>query len=281
MKNSIACLSLLALISSAAADPVEKSRAWTESYPVATAMPRLTVRNIWGNVRVRPGSPGAISVTIDEKRSAPTQALFEHSLESLKLDVVADANGATFHVGRQNRSWEHRDRCPGCRVDYQFEVTVPPGTRLDVGTVTDGGIDVAGVVGTISASNVNGPITVSELRDCEGLESVNGAVDLSFAMAPGQDCNIETVNGDITLVMPDGTGLDIALDLFNGRMTTEFQVDSYALPAQVEHSTDNGRHRYRIQQSAGLRLEGGGPTFSISSLNGDIRFQKNQIRRHQ
>ena len=128
----------------------------------------------------------------------------------------------------------------------------------------------------ISASNVNGPINVSEVRDCEMLESVNGKVDVSFTLAPGQDCNIETVNGDITLAIPSGSGLDVALDLFNGRMVSEFSVDPLAMPATVEHISDGDGHRYKIQQSAGLRLEGGGPKFSISSLNGDIRIQKTQ-----
>ena len=160
-------------------------------------------------------------------------------------------------------------------MDYQFEVTVPPGTQLDVSTVNDGRIDVSGISGMVSASNVNGPISVSEIGNCNDLDSVNGAVDVSFSTAPGQDCSIGTINGDIAISMPDGSGLDVALDLFNGRMTTEFEVDSYALPAQVEQSNDNGRLRYKIQQSAGLRIENGGPTFSISSLNGDIRFQKN------
>ena len=277
MKKFIARAGIIALISSTAAvaEPVAKSDTWAETFLVATATPRLVISNIWGNVRVRPGSAGEIYVTVDEHRSAPTQALFDRSLEILRLDVAADSNGLSIVVGDRNQPWERRDPCPRCRVDYQFDVVVPPGTQIDVKTVTDGRIDVVGITGTISASNVNGPISVSEIRNCEALESVNGAVDLSFSLAPGQDCNIETINGDITLNMPDGTGLDVALDLFNGRMVTEFQVDSYALPAQVEHSSNNGRHRYKIQQSAGLRLEGGGPTFSISSLNGDIRIQKN------
>lgn len=276
MKNSIACLSLFALMPSADAEPVSTSRTWTESYPVATGAPGLTIRNIWGNVRVRSGPPGTISLTVDEKRSAPTAALFERSLATLKLDVEVDADSVSVHVGDRDRGFRRHDACPGCRVDYQFDVSVPPGTRLNVGTVTDGSIDVAGIVGTVSASNVNGPVSVSDLSDCQNLESVNGGVDVEFSTAPGQDCRIETVNGDIVLSMPDGSGLNVALDLFNGQVFTEFEADSYPVPAQIERSTDNGRHRYSIQQSAGLRLEGGGPTFSIASLNGDIRFQKNR-----
>ncbi len=276
MKMRIACLCFFVMMSSAAAEPVTESRTWTESHPVNTETPKLTVRNIWGNVRVRPGSPGEISVTVHEKRSAPTRALFARSLETLKLDVDAGHDGVSIRVGDRDRRWHRHDPCERCRVDYQFDLSVPPDTQIDVGTVTDGRVDVAGIVGAVSASNVNGPIALTDLSDCLELESVNGAVDVSFATAPGQDCSIDTVNGDVTLAMPDGSGLNVALDLFNGRIYTEFQADSYAMPASVERSVDAGRQRYTVKQSAGLRLEGGGPTFSISSLNGDIRFQKNQ-----
>jgi len=275
MNTRIVCLGFFALMSSANAAPVSETRTWTESFPVTSEAPQLTIKNIWGNVNVRPGSPGTISVVIDEKRSAPSQALFERSLETFRLDIETDVDGVAIYVGDHDGTWERRDPCRGCRVDYQFEVTVPPGTQLDVSTVNDGRIDVSGISGMVSASNVNGPISVSEIGNCNDLDSVNGAVDVSFSTAPGQDCSIGTINGDIAISMPDGSGLDVALDLFNGRMTTEFEVDSYALPAQVEQSNDNGRLRYKIQQSAGLRIENGGPTFSISSLNGDIRFQKN------
>ena len=179
-------------------------------------------------------------------------------------------------VGGQSRHWRMLDPCPGCRVDYQFEVRVPPGTQIEVETVTDGRIDVEGINGRISASNVNGPISVSDLSDCGAMESVNGDVDLRFSLTPARDCRIKTVNGDITLNMPAGAGLDMALDLFNGRMLSELHVDPVALPAQVERFQEEGHSRYRIQQAAGLRLGGGGPTFSITSLNGDIRILKNQ-----
>lgn len=275
MNTRIVCLSIFALMSIADAATISEERTWTESYSVNTTAPRLIIENIWGDVHVRPGPTGTISVVVDEKRSAPSQELFERSLELLKLDIQTDADSVSIYVGERNRTWQRSDPCRGCRVDYQFEVTVPPGTQLDVSTVNDGRIDVAGISGMVSANNVNGPILVSEIGDCTELESVNGAIDVSFSAAPGQNCAIGTINGDIRISLPDGSGIDVALDMFNGRITTEFEVDSYALPPLVEQSSDNGQYRYKIKQSAGLRLEGGGPTFSISSLNGDIRFQKN------
>lgn len=277
MKTSITVTGVLALMASTlvAANPVTDSRVWTETYPVTTDTPRLFIENIWGNVRVRPGTSGQISVTIDEARSAPDQKRFDFSLEALRLDIEADSDGVSIVVGERSRRRAGYDTCHGCRVDFQSEVLVPVGTQVNVGTVMDGKIDVAGIAGTISASNVNGPVAVADLRDSDVLESVNGAIDLSFARAPDQDCEIETVNGDVTIVMSEGTGLDVAMDLFNGRLVSEFPVETFALPAKIEQTLSDGRNRYRLQQSVGIRLEGGGPRYSISSVNGDIRIQKN------
>ena len=277
MKNSIVGVAAcLVIATSATAAPVTESRAWTKSYPVASSAPQLTIRNIWGNIRVRAGDPGEISITVDEMRSAPTQSLFDRSLEILKLDVEADSNGLTIIVGERNQMWRRREPCRECRVDYQFDLRVPAGTRLDIGTVTDGTIDVAGITGEISASNVNGPVAVHGMHHCETLESVNGVVEASFVLAPGSECGIETVNGDITLGLPAGSGVDVALNLLNGRVVSEFPLTPFSLPAQVEHRTVDGRNHYRIQQLAGLRIDRGGPAFSVSSLNGDFRIQESQ-----
>ena len=268
-------LGLLAGTAHSAA-PVTTEKTWTESYAVMTSSPRLVVSNIWGNVKVRTGDSGEISVSVVEIRSAPDQARFERSLDTIKLDINADSNGLSLVVGDPEERWHRMDGCDGCRVDYQFDIQVPPGAVLDVGTVMDGLVDIRGVTGTVSASNVNGPITISELSDCEIIESVNGRVELQYSQAPVHDCSIETINGDITLDVPTETGIDVALDLFNGDVASELEVSPFSLPATMEHIVENGHNQYRIQQLSGVRIGAGGPTYSIASMNGDVRIQKHQ-----
>ena len=257
-------------------EPVTEERTWTEVYPVTGAEPWLVISNIWGNVTVTAGMAGQITATVHEVRTAPDQSRFERSHESIYLEVDADPDGVSMLVGGPDRYWRRFDRCRGCRVDYQFEIAVPPDTRVDVGTVTDGRVDISGIRGPVTASNVNGPIDLESLHDCELIENVNGRIDLHFANVPGGDCSIETVNGDITMGLPDGTGMDMAFDLFNGRMVSEMDVDPLAMPATVERMEADGRFRYRIEQPAGVRLGAGGPRFTFSSLNGDIRIRRNQ-----
>jgi hypothetical protein len=274
---TIALLTLLGLADSAAA-AVTDQKTWSQSFPVTAAVPRLLIDNIWGNVRVRIGAAREIAVTVDEKRSAPNQELFELSKQTIVLDVQADAGGVAMIVGKPEDSTARPrvNRCRGCRVDYQFEVTVPPGTQIDVSTVTDGSIDVAGSGGAVSASNVNGPVAVKDLQDCTQIESVNGAVEVSFARAPSRDCSIKTINGDITLTVPGGTGLDAALSVMQGNVVSEFDLEPLALPAKIEQHQEQGRFVYHVEQAAGIRLGTGGPTFSIESLNGDLRIRKSK-----
>ena len=267
---------VLALADKAAA-AVTDQKTWSQSFPVSAAMPRLLIDNIWGNVRVRIGTAREIAVTVDEKRSAPSQELFELSKQTIFLDVKADGDGVAMVVGKQDDTVRPRiNRCRGCRVDYQFEVTVPPGTQIDVSTVTDGSIDVAGGGGPVSASNVNGPVEVKDLQDCAQIESVNGAVEVAFARAPSRDCSIKTINGDITLTVPGGTGLDAALSVMQGSVVSEFDLEPLALPARIDQRKEEGRFVYHIEQAAGIRLGSGGPTFNIESLNGDLRIRQSK-----
>jgi len=267
---------VLALADKAAA-AVTDQKTWSQSFPVTATAPRLLIDNIWGNVRVRIGTAREIAVIVDEKRSAPSQELFELSKQTIFLDVKADGDGVAMVVGKQDDTVRPRiNRCRGCRVDYQFEVTVPPGTQIDVSTVTDGSIDVAGGGGPVSASNVNGPVEVKDLQDCAQIESVNGAVEVAFARAPSRDCSIKTINGDITLTVPGGTGLDAALSVMQGSVVSEFDLEPLALPAKVDQRKEEGRFVYHIEQAAGIRLGTGGPTFSIESLNGDLRIRRSK-----
>ena len=265
---------LLIATSAEAAAAVTGERTWAESWAVQTESPSVRIDNIWGNVIVRTGVAGQVSVSAVELRSAPDQERFDRSFVVLKPDINADADGVSIVVGnRDERSHQPQD-CDGCRLDIQFEITVPPASIIDVSTVMDGHVAVEGVTGSVTAANVNGSVRVENIEHCDSIKNVNGKIDVSFSHSPAQACKIGTVNGDITLGLPPGAGLDLALDLFNGEAVSELPAGPMNLPATVEHRIENGRNRYHIEKLSGLRIGDGGPTYSISSINGDVRIKK-------
>ena len=265
---------LLFAAGAASGEPVTERRSWTETYAVGASAPRLHVSNIWGSVQVRQGPPGEIRLSVDEVRSAPNAELFARSLKTLPLEIDASADGLTIQVANRDNSWNDFEQCRHCRVDYQFAIETPPGSIVDVGTVMDGKVEVAGVTGTVSARNVNGPIAIRDIENCDDVKSVNGSIRMAFSRAPQNNCTIETINGDITLDVPAGSGIDMVLDLFNGKVLSELPVTSFAPKATIEQVVDDGRTRYRIQQQAGLRIGAGGPVYTIASINGDVRVKQ-------
>ncbi len=256
---------------------VEQSDQWEQRFPVATATPTLVISNIWGDVRVSVGPVDEIWVKVSEHRRAPTQALFDRSLDVLPLTLSADDQGVSLIVGKPHQRRQH-DPCRGCQLDVQFDVTIPAGSQIDVSTVNDGKVDVDGVTGLVSARNVNGPVRVSGAHQCGRVKSINGAVQLQLVQvlipAPGEGCELETINGNITLQLPADAGLDLAMELFNGSLRTEFEVESMAMTPKVEKSRKGNRLRYEISQAGGLRIGAGGANLFVKSLNGDIQINK-------
>jgi hypothetical protein len=278
MKTNLSCVGLIALLASGAglAEPITEQQTSQHSYPVSTSTPRLYVRNIWGNVTVRAGTSREITVTLNERRTAATQEEFDRLKQHIRLNVEANGESVSLIVGDRDEPPRRLDVCRGCRVDYQFEITAPPDAQIDVGTITDGRVDVNGIRGIVNASNVNGPVSVTDLNDCAKIKSVNGALNLKFARAPGEDCAIETVNGRITLGLPANAGLDAILNINHGDIESDFDAEPMALPAKLEREDKDERFGYRLEQPAGVRLGAGGPTFTFASLNGDVRIRKNK-----
>jgi hypothetical protein len=279
MKTNLACVGLVALLASGtalAAEPIIEQQTSQLSYPVSTPTPRLHVRNIWGNVTVRAGTSREITVTLNERRTASTQEDFDRLKQHVRLNIEANGESVSMIVGDPDKSSRRMDVCRGCRVDYQFEITAPPDALIDVGTITDGRVEVTGIRGPVNASNVNGPVTVTDLNDCAKIKSVNGALNLKFARAPGQDCALETINGRITVGLPANAGLDAVLNINDGEIESDFDAEPMTLPAKSAREDKEDRFGYRLEQPAGVRLGAGGPTFTFASLNGDVRIRKNK-----
>ena len=277
MKPHLACLGAsLFIVGSVHAADVTEQNTWQHTYPMSTSTPQLSVRNVFGNVTVRAGNTREIIVAITERRSAPTQAALEESKTQLRLHTEATQDGASFVVDNPNQGSVRTELCRRCRVEYEFDITVPMEAQVDVGTVTDGRVEVTGVRGAVSARNVNGPVAVAGLSECSKIESVNGALNVNFARAPGKDCALKTINGDITVGLPASAGLDAMLSVTHGELESDFDIEPLTATPQVEREQRDSGYLYRIDQKAGVRVGAGGPTFTFASLNGDIRFVKNK-----
>lgn len=263
---------LLAVLSSAGAiaAPVTEQRDWNETFDVGSD-PVLSIDNIWGDITIKAGGGDRIEMSIRIVRQADDQESFDRSLEQIPLAIEQHGNGVSLRVGRDYRGWRDRPRCNGCKLRVDLVVSVPADASLDVSTVNDGDIVIAGITGRVTAANVNGSVSVGGLTQCIDVETINGDLEIEFVMSPQTDCRIETLNGDIDLSLSADADVRFAVELSNGKLRSTLDLAPYAIPASVSQTTRDGRNYYNIEQLAGLQLGRGGRTLTLKSLNGDVR----------
>ena len=257
------------------ADPVVEENQWRKEFPVNTDMPLLKIDNIWGDIRVRSANQSFIEVSVSERLYASNQSDFDQLKTLIPFIESAEENSVSFQIGERDHWQSHRFRnCRRCRIDYNFDVVVPPRTVIDVSTVNDGKIEIVDVTGAISANNINGPISIEGLQQCDKVKSINDNIKLAFAGSPQSDCYIKTINGNISAILPPDSHFNAELTFRNGQVYSQFELIPQPSAAIIDHRQDNSRHIYRVEQSSVVQIGQGGSTLSFDTLNGDIRINK-------
>ncbi|MEM6818593.1 MAG: DUF4097 family beta strand repeat-containing protein [Pseudomonadota bacterium] len=264
---------LLLMANGASGAPVVETTEWTESYEVVSQA-ELFIDNIWGDVEVIRGSSDQIELSLRSIRRADDEENFEYSLEHIPLRIGKFGNTVAVKVGRDQDNWWNVRRCKGCALRLDLVVSVPVDATINVSTVNDGDVTVRGIRGDVTATNVNGSIFTSGLTSCQTIETVNGDIEADFQTSPANDCRLETLNGDIALKLSDGADADVEVDLVNGKIRSTVELTPQSVPARVEHTSESGKHRYTIEQSAGFRIGSGGKTLILKSLNGDVLVER-------
>ena len=177
-------------------------------------MPRLRVRNISGETRVRIGEPGKITVVAKKHVNASSEDRAKRQLQNLEIRMEKGAEELRVepHLYEQERGWIDLFRGKRFRVD--FDIAVPQECAVDAQTVS-GDLAVSGVHGPLEVQAVSGDITVEDVQGPLRLKSVSGDVDcrryvghiegntvsgdVSFDAARVRSLQLHTVSGDIEL----------------------------------------------------------------------------------
>jgi hypothetical protein len=157
-------------------------------------------------------------------------------------------------------------------VEYAFTVRVPRRTNLRLCTINGGEVTVEGTDGDFDISNINGPVSIRDVRGSGSAETINGEMTVSFVEPPRGDSLFKTLNGDVEVTFPARRSADLQLKTRNGDLLTDFDVQT--LPQQVTRQSRNGGFIYRSEGSARVRVGNGGPELTFETFNGDVRVLK-------
>jgi DUF4097 and DUF4098 domain-containing protein YvlB len=147
---------------------------------------------------------------------------------------------------------------------------VPEGTKLRLRTVNSGTITVDKTTGDFEIENINGGITMTDVRGSGSAQTVNGPVKVSFLENPKAASAFKSTNGVIEVAFQPDFNADLQMKTFNGGLYTDFDVKGLPGPV-VSGERVNGKFMYRGNNFSGFRVGNGGPEIKFDGFNGDVR----------
>jgi DUF4097 and DUF4098 domain-containing protein YvlB len=197
----------------------------------------LKLRNFDGDVRIS-AAPGRDVIIHAVRRGT------KERLQGIKLEISSSGSNVAIEANHRAAGW--RDDKDNNVVETDFDIKVPPGTKLDLYTFA-GSLEVTGVIADIKAETFSGKIALD----------VSAAPKLPTLTA-------ETFSGNIETRVPASASGTVRFASFSGSVRSDLPI-----------SMTSGRNRWGGGQDVNGQIGGGeGPTLRFKTFSGDLRIQK-------
>jgi hypothetical protein len=228
---------------------------WSRTYDLAPGG-RLELVNVNGGITAEASDGAALEITAERTAKAMSDESARELLGKVEMREEAGAQKVRIET-----------RPPSMRgighVTVRYVVKVPRGVHVDLRTV-NGGVQLAGLEGEVSASSTNGGIK-GDLGAASRLDArtVNGGVELRLAqpLADGTQVTLKSVNGGVRLAVPGGQKADVVATCVNGR------IDASEVGLAVSGEPSRRRVEGQLNGGGGARLE-------LGTTNGGVRLTK-------
>jgi DUF4097 and DUF4098 domain-containing protein YvlB len=161
--------------------------------------------------------------------------------------------------------------------NVNLEIQVPVRTSLNLHTVNGGHVVVEGVEGEIEVENTNGAVTLTNISGSAVAHALNGAIKVTFARVdPKKPMAFSSLNGRIDVTFPADIKANLKVKTDQGEMYSDFDINLKASPAPVTEESRGARGRYRVKIDHAVvgTINGGGPEYQFSNMNGNIYIRK-------
>lgn len=247
---------LLGSLASAGCDLVtahlgsEETAQWHKAYQL-DPNGRVEISNVNGRIIVEPSTGNTVDVTATKKARGGSPEAAKAALE--RATFAEDVSSSKVSIETKIARTEGIFNGNNLTVDYA--VKVPIGAEVKFTTV-NGGIEITGLQGRVTAETTNGGVTTKNLAGQLEASTTNGGLDIDFAKVPEGGVKLDCTNGSIKVHVPRDAKATIAASITNGGISSG--------DLQIEATGENTRRRLEG------RLNGGGPRIQIEGTNGGI-----------
>ena len=224
----------------------------------------VEIRGISGFIRVTGAAGNGVTFHVEQRLDARTPEGLIRLKDEVKLRFTETGGVVKAEVEKRDRDWEK-----GQKVEHDFTVTVPQDVRLVVRNV-NGEISVDDVRGEYELKTVNGKVVLNKAAGAGTVETVNGALQATYVDNPRNNVTFKTINGKIELWLRPGLDADFNLKTMNGKIYSDFEMSSRPSSAEASGEKRGTKWVYRSDGKAATRVGKGGPLFALSGLNSEI-----------
>jgi Toastrack DUF4097 len=248
-------LALVALPVTAGCDLVtaqESARSeWKKSYTLADGG-RVEIANVNGRIEIEAWDGNTVDVRAERIGKGTTPDAAKRMLDRIEIrEEVTPARVRLETKVARATGWL------GSGAEVRYVVKVPAGAEIDVETV-NGGIEVSGVRGPVTAETTNGGVTARRIAGPIDASTTNGGVDVDVDEVAERGIELGCTNGGINLRLPRDSKATVSARITNGGIA----ADGLDLELTGQAS------RRRLEG----RLNGGGPRIVLAGTNGGIRI---------
>ena len=224
---------------------------------------------VTGSIHVKTGATKEVIVEAkargrDGKESGAREGMHRIAVNSTGLEAEEENN--VVRVSAASHSQE---------VD--LDIQVPTRTSLKLKTINGGDIVVDGVQGEIEVTNINGDVTLNNVGGSAVAHALNGKVKVTFTQVdPQKAMSFSSMNGDIDVTFPASLKANVRLKSDRGEVFSDFDLTltTSAKPVVEDSRNNKGKYKVKIDRSVTGTINGGGPEFQFSNMNGGIYIRR-------
>ena len=195
-----------------------------------------------------------------------TKQIWTWEKQELNLGIIEKANQivlypdapyADFDGENLRFNWCNNHDEPSYGHILNFKIKVPNKIHVNVSTVNDGEVTVKNTRGDIvSAENINGGITLTDITGTTKVHCINGDVNISYAANPKNASTYYSLNGDITIAYQKALSASISFKSMNGELYTDFDVNKQFMKTDKTIGQGN-KPKYRFEAKPVVQIGSG------------------------
>lgn len=226
---------------------------WRKTYELRPGG-RLEIRNINGKIDVEPSAGNAVEIVAEKSARAGSTDAAKEALARIEIQETASPTEVRIETKVQRQAGGLFSRAD---QQVHYIVKVPALLEVRFSTV-NGGIELTGLKGRITAEATNGGIKAHGVSGSIDATTTNGGVEVELAQVADAGVKLGCTNGGIELTLPSDARATISARVTNGGIDTD----------GVKIETLGESNRRRLDG----RMNGGGPRIDIEGTNGGIRI---------